>query len=92
MLKDGVNVLDIIKKKFIEIINKYSIHPKILCTDNALEFTQMNLRSYCESLGVMHQTSCPHTSQQNGVAERKHRHILDVTRSIMHEMHVPKYL
>ena len=40
----------------------------------------------------MHQITCPHTSQQNGVAERKHRHILDVARSIMLEMFVPKYL
>ena len=73
-------------------MNQYFVTLKVLRTDNTLEFTQMNLQSYCESLGVIHQTSCPHTSQQNGVAERKHRHILDVAYSIMLEMHVPKYL
>ena len=73
-------------------MNQYSITPKVLRTDNALEFTQMNLQSYHESLGVIHQTSCSHTSQQNNVAEHKHRHILDVTHSIILEMHVPKYL
>ena len=92
LLKDRVSVHDTIKKKFMEIINQYFVCPKVLRTDNALEFIQMNLQSYCESLGVIHQISCSHTSQQNDVAKRKHRHILDVARSIMLEMHVPKYL
>ena len=42
----------------MEIINQYFIYLKVFCIDNALEFTQMNLRSYCESLGIIHQTSC----------------------------------
>ena len=57
-----------------------------------MEFTQANLRHYCESLGVIQQTSCLHTFQQNGVVEHKHRHVLDVAGSLMLEMHVPKYL
>ena len=92
MLKDRVSVLDTIKKFFVEIINQYSVCPKILRTDNALEFTQASLRNYCESLGVIQQTSCPRISQQNSVVECKHRHILDVARSLMFEMQVPKYL
>jgi len=28
------------------------------------------------SHGILHQTSCPYTSQQNGVAERKNKHLL----------------
>ena len=38
------------------------------------------------------QTSCSHMSQQNGVVECKHRHILNVARIMMIHMHVPKYL
>jgi len=41
---------------------------------------------------IIHQTFCSHTSQQNGVIERKHRHILDVARIIMIHMSVLKYL
>ncbi|KAK4403223.1 Retrovirus-related Pol polyprotein from transposon TNT 1-94 [Sesamum angolense] len=48
-----------------------------------------SVSDFCNSKGL-HQTSCPYTSQQNGVAERKHRHILDVARTIMTHMHVPK--
>jgi len=42
--------------------------------------------------GIIHQTSCSHTSQHNGIVERKHRHILDVAKIMMIHLHVPKYL
>ena len=34
----------------------------------------------------------PRYPPQNGVAERKNRHLLEVTRSLMHTMNVPKFL
>ena len=42
--------------------------------------------------GILHQTTCPDTSPQNGVAERKNHHILEVARSLMYTMNVPKVL
>lgn len=38
---------------------------------------------------IISQKSCPHTSQQNGIAEQKHRHILDVTRTLLLDAYVP---
>lgn len=64
----------------------------ILRTDNALKFTQKSVSSFCDTRGIIHQTSFSHTSQQNGVVERKHRHILDVARTLMSHMRVPKWL
>ncbi|GJY23207.1 putative RNA-directed DNA polymerase [Tanacetum coccineum] len=39
-----------------------------------------NMDKFCKEKGILHQTSCPYTPQQNGVAERKHRHLLNVGR------------
>nr|AAT85031.1 putative polyprotein [Oryza sativa Japonica Group]ABF96679.1 retrotransposon protein, putative, Ty1-copia subclass [Oryza sativa Japonica Group] len=36
------------------------------------------LHSFFNKVGITHHVSCPHTHQQNGSAERKHRHIVEV--------------
>ena len=54
-------------------------------------FYHVKIACYHTSLGMIHQTTC-HTSQRNGVVERKHRHILDMTRTLMLEMMIPDYL
>jgi len=64
----------------------------MLYTDNALKYVKMDVSIFCSKNGIIHQTSCSHTSQQNGVAKRKRRHILDVARTLMIHMSVPKYL
>ena len=87
-----MHVLDVIKKFFDEITPQFSTSPKKICTDNALEFIQNVLQYYCTSLDIQHQTSCSHTSQQNDVIEQKHKHILDVTQTIMLRMNVSIFL
>jgi transposase InsO family protein len=63
---------------------------RILRSDNAKEYMSHSFASYLSNKGIIHQTSCAHTPQQNGVAERKNRHLLDVTRCLLSQMHVPK--
>lgn len=39
--------------------------------------------------GLIHQTSCPHTPEQNGRAERTHRHIIETTLALLYQAHLP---
>ncbi len=45
-------------------------------TDWGGEYQKLN--SFFEKIGISHHVSCPHTHQQNGSAERKHRLIVEV--------------
>ena len=42
-----------------------------------------------DSCGVFHRLSCPHTQEQNGSAERKHRHIVETGLTMMARASVP---
>ncbi|KAD5317239.1 hypothetical protein E3N88_17185 [Mikania micrantha] len=47
------------------------------------------MKAFYSEQGISLETTCPHTPQQNGVAERKHRHLLEVARAIRFEANLP---
>ncbi|RVW80333.1 Leucine-rich repeat receptor protein kinase MSL1 [Vitis vinifera] len=54
------------------------------------EQPQMIVGEFLAQEGIVHLSSCVDTPQQNGIAERKNRHLLEVARSLMFSMNVPK--
>ena len=54
------------------------------------EYTSTTFKQHLATHGIIHQNSCPYTPQQNGVAERKNTHLMEVARSIMFHTNVPK--
>jgi len=83
------------KSKTRSLLNNFVIYArtqfnrniKIIRSDNGSEF---NCKEFYDNLGIIHQTSCVETPQQNSVVERKHQHILNVARSIMFHSNLPK--
>lgn len=57
---------------------------KILRTDGGKEYDNMHLNNYLATLGIVHQKTNPHTPQQNGVAERSNRTLIESVRSSIH--------
>ncbi|RVW27789.1 Retrovirus-related Pol polyprotein from transposon RE2 [Vitis vinifera] len=49
-----------------------------LRTNSSGVYLSNEFQAFLASKGIIHQRSCPSTPQQNGVAERKNRHLLDV--------------
>jgi len=49
-----------------------------------------NLHKYFQSVGILHRGSCPHTHQQQGCVERKHRHLIDTTLALLAASSLPK--
>ncbi|CAJ2668996.1 unnamed protein product [Trifolium pratense] len=44
---------------------------------------------YLTDLGITHRLICPHTHHQNGVVERKHRHIVDLGLTLLSQASLP---
>ena len=65
---------------------------RVLRTDNGKEYFHSILGDYLLQNGIIHQSSCVDTPQQNGVSKRKNRHLLEVASALMFTMNVPKYL
>ncbi|KAF7811615.1 Retrovirus-related Pol polyprotein from transposon TNT 1-94 [Senna tora] len=56
-------------------------------SDSGGEFRSFS--KFLEDNGIQHRLSCPHTHQQNVSAERKHRHIIEVTLSLLAHASLP---
>jgi len=56
---------------------------KTLCTDNRGEYTSPKFNDFLSQHGISHQTSVPHTLEQNGLAERANRTIVEQVRCML---------
>ena len=74
----------------MEIKNQFNASLRIFRSDNAHEYSHTSLSQFFDDHGITHRSSCLHTPQQNGVAERKMRNLLEVTRALKFHMRVPK--
>lgn len=47
------------------------------------------MSTYLSENGICQRSSCPYTLEQNGCAERKHKHIVEMDRSLLYHVSVP---
>ncbi|XP_028799232.1 uncharacterized protein LOC114754600 [Neltuma alba] len=89
LMKEKSETLQIFKNFHSFVKTQFQTPIKVLRSDNAKEYVSGAFREFLEEQGIHHQTLCVYTPQQNGVAEWKNRHLLEVTRAIMMERNVP---
>ena len=73
--------------KFVQ--NQFSSKIKVFQSDGGTEFLNHHVRKLLDENGTFHRISCPYTPQQNGRAERKHRHIVETGLAMLFNGHVP---
>ena len=63
---------------------------KILRTDNGGEFTSDKFENYLKREGIKHELTIPKCPEQNGVAERFNRTLVEMVRSMLADSELPK--
>ena len=71
------------------IENQFEVTVKKIRTDNGLEFVNTESTNFFKTKGIVHQKTCPYTPQQNGVVERKHKHLLETARALLFQSKLP---
>ena len=62
---------------------------KTFQSDNGGEFTTNEFKELCRDLGIKRDLTTPYNPQQNGVAERKNRTIMEAARAMLHDQDLP---
>ncbi|KAJ9693466.1 hypothetical protein PVL29_012301 [Vitis rotundifolia] len=71
LMKNRAELFSIFQKFYTEIQTQFNVSIRVLRSDNAREYFSTPFTSFMSQHGILHQSSCAHTPQQNGIAERK---------------------
>nr|GEX28072.1 putative ribonuclease H-like domain-containing protein [Tanacetum cinerariifolium] len=69
--------------------NQLSLKVKVIRSDNGIEFKNNDLNQFCEMKGIKREFSVPRTPQQNGIAERKNKTLIEATRTMLADSLLP---
>ncbi|KAI3771634.1 hypothetical protein L6452_02800 [Arctium lappa] len=73
--------------KRMEVLNNLTV--RSIRSDHGTEFKNSSLNNFFENKGISHNFSSVRTPQQNGVAERRNRTIIEAARSMLRDSHLP---
>ena len=77
-------------KALVENLSEKKI--MILRLDNEGEFTSTEFKDFCKKVGIKRELTTPYNPQQNGVAKRKNRSIMEAVKAMIHDQDLPMYL
>lgn len=87
LMLEKSEVSDLLQNFCAMSIRQFNNPVQTVRSDNGTKF--LVLKKYFQKNGIIHQTSCVDTPQQNGRVERKHRHILNVARACLFQSKLP---
>jgi transposase InsO family protein len=77
-------------KALVENLSERKI--KVLRSRNGGEFTSGEFKEFCREVGIKRELSTPYNPQQNGVAERKNRSVMEAVKAMIHDQDLSMYL
>ena len=83
LLKTKSEAFQTFKNFHAWIENQAQAHIGTFRSNNGKEYTSNEFEDYISKHGITHQTSVPYNPQQNGVAKRMNRTLMNMARSMM---------
>ncbi|GJU74395.1 putative ribonuclease H-like domain-containing protein [Tanacetum coccineum] len=80
---------EILKNFIKEVENLVDKKVKIIRSDNGTEFKNKVMDDFCREKGIKREYSVARTPQQNGVAERKNRTLIEAARTMLADSKLP---
>jgi transposase InsO family protein len=84
-LQDKSETQEVLKKFLKRAQNEFDDKVKKIRSDNGSEFKNTQVEDYLDQEGIKHEFSAPYTPQQNGVAKRKNRTLIESARTMLDE-------
>ena len=75
LMKTKSETRGLLNNFLIYVHTQFNTRIQTIRTDNGQEF---NMPTFYQDHGIIHQTTCVETPEQNGRVERKHQHLLNV--------------
>lgn len=91
-MRQKSDFFDIFLKFQKSVENQFSKKIKIFQCVGGGEYQSKHFVQHLENCGKQRELSCPGTLEQNGVAERKHRHIVETGLTMIFHANIPKIL
>nr|GEY86047.1 hypothetical protein [Tanacetum cinerariifolium] len=79
----------VLKIFIVGLENLLSLKIKIIRYDNGTKFKNADLNQFCGIKGIKREFSVPRTPQQNGIAERKNRTLIEAARTLLADSLLP---
>ena len=80
-------------KQFKALIKNHTENKiKTIRSDNGREFTSNEFKELCKESGIKRELSTFYNPQQNGLAERNNRTIMEAARAMLHDEDIPMHL
>jgi histone deacetylase 1/2 len=87
LIKKKSDVFDVFHN-FMNLVER-KFNKKIVTMQTDWRGEHEKLNPFSQKLGITHHVSCLHAHQQNGSAERKHRHIVEVGLALLSKASMP---
>ena len=82
-MKNRAKLFSIFQKFQAEVRTQFNTSIHIFRSNNAKKYLSGSFSSFMSSYGILHQSFCAYTPQQNGVVEHKNRHLVETTHTLL---------